>query len=124
MLNFDAVFDNDHRTFFFDIDFESVFGTEIDIMAAPQFRQLQLDDPIIAEGYRKIVHKLFMNHNIYKRVQRIAARGKKEDWTMEDENLYEAIDRDITRSMLRILNFQNLTLTSLGILHVYSNIVI
>jgi hypothetical protein len=33
-------------------------------------------------------------------VQSIAARGKKEDWTMEDENLYEATDRDITRSML------------------------
>jgi hypothetical protein len=41
-----------------------------------------------------------MNHNIYKRVQIIAARGKKEDWTMEDDNLYEAINRDITRLML------------------------
>jgi hypothetical protein len=52
-------------------------------MAAPQFRKLQLDDPRIAEGYGEIVHKLFTNHNIYKRVQIIAARGKKEDWTME-----------------------------------------
>jgi hypothetical protein len=69
-------------------------------MAAPQFRQLQLDDPIISEGYRKILHKLFTNHNIYKRFQSIAARVKKEDWTMEDENLYEAIDREITRSVL------------------------
>jgi hypothetical protein len=100
MLNFNAVFDSYHRTFFLDIDFESVFGTELDNMAALQFRKLQLDDPRIAEGYGKIVHKLFTNHNIYKRVQNIAARGKKEDWTMEDDNLYEAIDRDITRSML------------------------
>jgi hypothetical protein len=46
-------------------------------MASPQLRQLQLDDPRIAEGYGKIVHKLFMNHKIYKRVQNIAARGKK-----------------------------------------------
>jgi hypothetical protein len=46
-------------------------------MEAPQFRKLQLDDPIIAEGYGKIVHKLFKNHDIYKRVQSIAARGKK-----------------------------------------------
>jgi hypothetical protein len=87
VLNFDAVFDSEHRTFFLVIDFESVFGTELDNMAAPQFRQLQIDDPRIAEGYGKIVHKLFTNHNIYKRVQSIAARGKKEDWTMEDENL-------------------------------------
>jgi hypothetical protein len=69
-------------------------------MAALQFRQLKLDDTRIAEGYGKIVHKLFTNHTIYKRVQNIAARGKKEDWTMEDDNLYEAIDREITRSML------------------------
>jgi hypothetical protein len=48
-LSFDAVFDSDHRKFFLDIDFESVFGTELDNMAAPQFRQLQLDDPRIAE---------------------------------------------------------------------------
>jgi hypothetical protein len=73
-LSFDAVFDSDHGTFSLDIDFESVFGTELDNMAAPQTRQLQLDDPTIAEGYGKIVQKLFTNHNIYKRVQNIAAR--------------------------------------------------
>jgi hypothetical protein len=87
MLSFDAVFDSDHRTFFLDIDFDSFFGTELDNMIAPQFRQLQLNDPIISEGYGKIVHKLFTNHNIYKRVQSIAARGNQEDWTMEDENM-------------------------------------
>jgi hypothetical protein len=94
MLKFDAVFERDHRTFFLDMDFESFFGTELDNMAALQFRQLQQDDPRIAEGYGKIVHELFMNHNIYKWVQSIAERGNKEDFTMEDENL------DITRSML------------------------
>jgi hypothetical protein len=100
MLNFDALFDSDHQTLFLDMDFESVFGTELDNMATPQFRKLQLDDPRIAEGYGKIVHKLFTNHNIYKRVQIMVARGKKEDWTMEDDNLYDTIDRDIKRSML------------------------
>jgi hypothetical protein len=108
MVNFDAVFDRNHRTLFLDINFESFFGTELDNMAAPQFRQLQLDDPRIAEGYGKIVHKLFTNHNICKRVQSIAARGKKQYWTMKDENLYEAIDRDITRSMLSTANQCNL----------------
>jgi hypothetical protein len=69
-------------------------------MAAPQFRKLQLDDPIIAKGYSEIIHKLFTNHNIYKRVQIKAERGKREDWTIEDENLYEAVGREITMSML------------------------
>jgi hypothetical protein len=41
MLNFDAVFDSDHHTFFLGIDFESFFGTELDNMAAPQFIQLK-----------------------------------------------------------------------------------
>jgi hypothetical protein len=38
MLNFDAVLDSNHRTFFLDIDFESVFGTKLNNMAAPRFR--------------------------------------------------------------------------------------
>jgi hypothetical protein len=100
MLNLDAVFDSDHMTFFLDIDFESFFGTDLDNITAPQFRQLQLDYPRIAEGYGNILHKLFTNHNVYKSVKRIAARGHKEDWTIKDENLYEEIDRDNTRSML------------------------
>jgi hypothetical protein len=50
-----------------------------------------------------------MNHNIYNRVQSIAARGKKEDWTMEDENLYDAIDRDITRPLLSAAKQCNLS---------------
>jgi hypothetical protein len=79
MLKLDAVFVRDHRTFFLDIDFESFFGTELDNMPAPQFRQLQLDDPMISEGYGNILNKLFTNHNIYKRVQIIATRGNKED---------------------------------------------
>jgi hypothetical protein len=41
MLNFDAVFDSDHRKFFLGIDVESFFSTELDNMAAPQFIQLQ-----------------------------------------------------------------------------------
>jgi hypothetical protein len=54
MLNFDAVFDSDHRTFFLDINFKSFFGRDLDNMAEPQFRQLQLDDSRIVEGYGKI----------------------------------------------------------------------
>jgi hypothetical protein len=51
-----------------------------------------------------MVHKLLTNHNINKRVQSIAGRGNKVDWTMEDENIYETIDRDITMSMLSAAN--------------------
>jgi hypothetical protein len=53
MLSQDAVFVNDHITLFMDLDVESYFGYEPDVMPATQVRQLQLDDPKIADEYRK-----------------------------------------------------------------------
>jgi hypothetical protein len=82
MLNFDALFDIHRQTFFIDLDIESFFGAELDNMPAPRFRQLQLDDPRITEGYIKFLHKLLTTHYIYKRAKNIPTRGKKEDWTM------------------------------------------
>jgi hypothetical protein len=82
MLNFDAVFGSDHQTFSLDIGTESFWGAELDNMPVSQFRQLQLGNPRIAEGYCKIFHKFFTNHNIYKRVQSIVGRVNKEYWTM------------------------------------------
>jgi hypothetical protein len=83
MLHYDAEFDSDRRTFFLDIDIDPFFGSELNNMPAPQSKQLQLDNPRIAEGYRKILPKLLTTHNIYRRVQIIVAKGKKEDWTMK-----------------------------------------
>jgi hypothetical protein len=108
MISVDAIFNSDYRNFFLDNDIESFFGTELDNMPAPQFRKLQLDDLRIVEGYKKIPQKLFTTRNIYKRLQCIAMIGNKEDWTMEDENKYETIDRDIMRSMLSTANHCNL----------------
>jgi hypothetical protein len=68
-------------------------------MPAPQFRQLKLDDARISEEYSKILHKLFTTHNIYHMVQRITARGKNEDWIKVDEENYEKIVWDMTRSI-------------------------
>jgi hypothetical protein len=53
MLSQDAVFVSDHRTFFMDLDVESYFGHETDAMPAKQLRPLRLDDPRIADEYRK-----------------------------------------------------------------------
>jgi hypothetical protein len=41
-------------------------------------------------------------------MQSIETRGNTEDWTMDDENQYDAIDRNITRSMLSTANQCNL----------------
>jgi hypothetical protein len=100
MLIQDAVFASYHRSFFMDLDAVSYFGHEPDVMPAKQLRQLQLDDPRIADEYRQQLHSLFTGRNVYRRVKIIMERSKRGDWSIEDESGYEKIDRDITRSML------------------------
>jgi hypothetical protein len=100
MLRQDSVFASDHRTFFMDLDVESYFGHETDAMPATQLRQLQLDDPRKADEYRKHLHKLLSTHNVYRRVTKKTDRSNSQEWSILDEDDYEKIDRDITRSML------------------------
>jgi hypothetical protein len=100
MLSQDAVFASDHRTFFMDLDVESYFSYETDAMPAKQLRHLKLDGPRIADEYRKHLHKLFSTHNVYRRVTKITERSNSKEWSILDEDDYEKIDRDITRSML------------------------
>jgi hypothetical protein len=100
MLSQDAVFASDHRSSFMDLDAVSYFGHELDDMPDKQLRQLQLDDPRIADEYRQQLHRLLIGHNVYRRVNIIMERSKPGDWSIEDESGYEKIDRDITHSML------------------------
>jgi hypothetical protein len=102
MLSQDAVFASDHRTSFMDLDVESYFGHKTEAMPAKQLRQLQLNDPRIADEYRKQLHKLFSTHNVYRSVTKITDRNNSQEWLILDENDYEKIDRDITRSMLSV----------------------
>jgi hypothetical protein len=59
-----------------------------------------LDDPIIADEYRKELHKLFSTHNVYRRIITISEKSNSQEWSILDEDDYEKIDRDITRCML------------------------
>jgi hypothetical protein len=100
MLSQDTVFASDHRTFFMDLDVESYFGNEMDAVPAKQLPQLQLDDPRIEDEYRKQLHKLFSTHNVYRRVTKISEGSNSQERSILDEENYEKIDRDITRSVL------------------------
>jgi hypothetical protein len=91
---------SDKRTLFMDLDVESHFGYETDAMRANQLSQLQMDDPRIADEYRRQLHKLFSTQNVYGRVTKIIERSNSKEWTILDEGDYEKIDRDITRSIL------------------------
>jgi hypothetical protein len=56
-----------------------------------------LDDPRVADEYRK---QLFSTPNVYRRVTKITDRSNSQEWSILNEDDYEKIDRDITRSML------------------------
>jgi hypothetical protein len=90
-----------HRTIFLDLDILLLFGTSLERLEQPQFRNLKLDDPQISDSYRKLLHKQFECHSIYYRVQKISERGKANYCLNEDERCYEVLDRDITATMLR-----------------------
>jgi hypothetical protein len=100
MISQDVVFARDHRSFFMGVDAALYFGHEMDVMPAKQLRQLQLDDPRIADEYIQQFHGFLTGHNVYRRVKTIMERSKTGNWSLEDEGGYEKIDRDITWSML------------------------
>jgi hypothetical protein len=100
MLSQDTVFASDHISFLMDLDAVSYYSHETDVMPAKLLRQLQLDDPRIAEEYRQKLNRLFTGHNVYRRVKIITEMSKTGDWSLEDESGYEKIYPDITWSML------------------------
>jgi hypothetical protein len=98
---YESILKSDHRAIFLDLDLLLLFGTSLERLEWPKFRNLKFDDPRISDSYRKLLHNKFECHNIYKRVQKISERGKDDDWLNEDKRRYEDLDRDITAAMLR-----------------------
>jgi hypothetical protein len=98
----ESILKSDHRAIFLDLDLLLLFGTSLEWVERPQFRNLKLDDPRISDSYRKLLHKQFECHNISERVQKISERGKADDWSNEDERRYEVLDSDITAAMPRV----------------------
>jgi hypothetical protein len=50
ILDYNAVFNSDHRTFFFNIDADGFFGTTVEALAAQRFRKIQLEDTRIGQA--------------------------------------------------------------------------
>jgi hypothetical protein len=71
-----------------DLRIEGIFCQHPDKLAPHQFHNLKLDDPIISDKYRNILHKQFENYNVYLRVKDISVRGKDETWNLMDETIY------------------------------------
>jgi hypothetical protein len=65
-----SVLNSNHRALLIDLCVKEIFGPSPEKLAQPQYRNLKLDDPRISEEYRKILHKQFECHNIYRRVNK------------------------------------------------------
>jgi hypothetical protein len=84
---------------FVDLRIEGIFGKHPDKLAPHKFRNLKLDDPRISDKYRKILHKQFEHHNVYRQVKKISLRGKDSIWNLEDGSVYEKKDDAISEVM-------------------------
>jgi hypothetical protein len=71
-----SVLQSDHSGMFVDLWIEIILGQHPDKLSPHKFCNLKLDDPIISNKYRKILHKQFEHHNVYRRVKKIYLRGK------------------------------------------------
>jgi hypothetical protein len=69
LLDFDVIFRYDHRTFFIDIDMDGFFGSATETLQAQRLRQTQLEDPRVATEYRKVLHKQFIHHSVFRRIK-------------------------------------------------------
>jgi hypothetical protein len=88
-----SVLKSDHRALFIDLCIEEICGPSPEKLAHPQYRNLKLDDPLILEEYRKIPHTQFECHNIYRRVKEVSAQVKHYEWSLQDEEAYELLDK-------------------------------
>jgi hypothetical protein len=87
---------------------EGIFDQNPKKLAPHQYRNLKLDDPRISNKYRKILHKQFEHHNVYRRVKEISVRGKDEKWNIMDEKIYEKLYADIPEAMKHAERMRNL----------------
>jgi hypothetical protein len=55
----ESILKSDHRAIFTDLDLLLLFGPAPERLERPKFRSLKLDDPRIADSYRKLLHKEF-----------------------------------------------------------------
>jgi hypothetical protein len=61
-----SVLGGDHKGLFADLHTSGLIGEGPEGLKKPQFRNLRLDDPSVSAAYRKILHKQFEHHNVYR----------------------------------------------------------
>jgi hypothetical protein len=78
-----------------DFNTQSLIGNARDHLEKQQFRKLQLDDPMISDAYRKILHQQFIQHNIYRRAKSLS-EAPQDVWDISCEHKYEGVECDVS----------------------------
>jgi hypothetical protein len=65
-LLYRSVLHSNHSNMFVDLRIEGIFGQHPEKLSTHKFRNLKLDDPRISNKHRKILHKQFEHHNVYR----------------------------------------------------------
>jgi hypothetical protein len=60
------VLGSDHKGLCADLNTAGITGEGPEGIKKPQFRNRRLDDPRVSAAYRKILHKQFEHHNVYR----------------------------------------------------------
>jgi hypothetical protein len=93
-----SLLESDHKGMYADLNTQALIGNARDHLKKPQFRKLELDDPMISDAYRKIRHQQFVQHNVYHRVKNMS-EAPKDVWDTSCEHKYEGVECDVSAAM-------------------------
>jgi hypothetical protein len=96
---YSSVLESDHKGPFVDLNTAGLAGEGTEGLKKTQFRNIRLDDPRLSAVYRKIFHKQFEHHNIYRRVKKLQEEAHETNLSIVNEQIYEGVDKDITAAM-------------------------
>ena len=90
----------DHRSLLIDVEESSVFGTSGEPSAKLRARRLKMKDPRIVTKYINLLHKLYLNHKLFKKVFYLNSIPISYPINPQAAELFEEVDRIRTQGML------------------------
>jgi hypothetical protein len=83
-----SILGSDHKGLFADPNTAGLTGEGTEGLHNTHIRNLWLDDPIVPAAYRKILHKKFEHHNVYRRTKKLQEEATEMNWSIVNEQRY------------------------------------
>lgn len=100
VLSHHSLIRGDHRPYYLDFDASALFSDPAYNIESASVRKLRLQDPRLIESYITRLHELLDNQNVFSRLEKLQKQADAGTWTPANTEMYEALDRTITESML------------------------